>query len=235
MKYYIYLFVFFLFSCSNHHSLDNVAVKQLPDLGDLTKRMEFYVVSEDSASAYSFIFYNYGLRMLGMSIHYDVDGKESDNESEVLFDDTTAVSKFQKAKRTKYKKNDYNTFLHEFSCCMKRASSEYELSELKQILFELTCFQDKSYEVAKSIIKNNNTRKPTYSEVEKAINNTSLKKDFDNILKQYDLKTSKIICGDSPIIIFRRTDLTDLGKRNYDRELGLSVLVRIRLDKLSLP
>ena len=57
MKYYIYLFVFFLFSCSNHHSLDNVAVKQLPDLGDLTKRMEFYVVSEDSASAYSFIFY----------------------------------------------------------------------------------------------------------------------------------------------------------------------------------
>ena len=56
---------------------------------------------------------------------------------------------------------------------MKRASSEYELSELKQILFELTCFQDKSYEVAKSIIKNNNTRKPTYSEVEKAINNTS--------------------------------------------------------------
>lgn len=56
MKYYIYLFVFFLFSCSNHHSQDNVAVKQLPDLGDLTKRMEFYVVSEDSASAYSFIF-----------------------------------------------------------------------------------------------------------------------------------------------------------------------------------
>ena len=103
------------------------------------------------------------------------------------------------------------------------------------IKVELTCFQDKSYEVAKSIIKNNNTRKPTYSEVEKAINNTSLKKDFDNILKQYDLKTSKIICGDSPIIIFRRTDLTDLGKRNYDRELGLSVLVRIRLDKLSLP
>ena len=235
MKYCIYLFVFLLFSCSNLHSQDNVAVKQLPDLGDLTKRMEFYVVSEDSASAYSFIFYNYGLRMLGMSIHCDLDSKESDKEAEVLPDDTTAVSKFQKAKRTKYKKNDYNTFLHEFSCCMKRASSEYELSELKQILFELTCFQDKSYEVAKSIIKNDNTRKPTYSEVEKAINNTSLKKDFANILKQYNLKISKVICGDSPIIIFRRTDLTDLGKRNYDRELGLSVLVRIRLDKLSLP
>ena len=47
MKYYIYLFVFFLFSCSNHHSLDNVAVKQLPDLGDLTKRMEFYVSLEE--------------------------------------------------------------------------------------------------------------------------------------------------------------------------------------------
>ena len=59
--------------------------------------------------------------------------------------------------------------------------------------------------------------------------------DFDDILKQYNLKISKVICGDSPIIIFRRTDLTDLGKRNYDRELGLSVLVRIRLDKLSLP
>lgn len=235
MKYCIYLFVFLLFSCSNLHSQDNVAVKQLPDLGDLTRRMEFYVESEDSASAYSFVFYKYGPTMLGMSIHCDLDSKESDNESEVLFDDTTAVSKFQKAKRTKYKKNDYNTFLHEFSCSIKRASSIYDLSDLKQILFDLTCFQDKSYEVAKSIIKNNNTRKPTYSEVEKAINNTSLKKDFDNILKQYDLKTSKIICGDSPIIIFRRTDLTDLGKRNYDRELGLSVLVRIRLDKLSLP
>ena len=118
---------------------------------------------------------------------------------------------------------------------MKRASSEYELSELKQILFELTCFQDKSYEVAKNLIKNNDTGKPSCSEVEYAINNTSLTYDFDDILKQYNLKTSKVICGDSPIIIFRRTDLTDLGKRNYDRELGLSVLVRIRLDKLSLP
>lgn len=187
--------VLFVFLITNLHSQDNVAVKQLPDLGDLTRRMEFYVESEDSVSAYSFVFYKYGPTMLGMSIHCDLESKESDKEAEVLPDDTTAVSKFQKAKRTKYKKNDYNTFLHEFSCCMKRASSEYELSELKQILFELTCFQDKSYEVAKSIIKNNNTRKPTYSEVEKAINNTSLKKDFDNILKQYDLKTSKIICG----------------------------------------
>ena len=143
--------------------------------------------------------------MLGMSIHCDLDSKESDKEAEVLPDDTTAVSKFQKAKRTKYKKNDYNTFLHEFSCCMKRASSEYD------------------------------TGKPSCSEVEYAINNTSLTYDFDDILKQYNLKISKVICGDSPIIIFRRTDLTDLGKRNYDRELGLSVLVRIRLDKLSLP
>ena len=227
--------VLFIFLNTNLHSQDNVAVKQLSDLGDLTRRMEFYVESEDTVSAYSFVFYKYGPTMLGMSIHCDLESKESDKEAEVLPDDTTAVSKFQKAKRTKYKKNDYNTFLHEFSCCMKRASSEYELSELKQILFELTCFQDKSYEVAKSIIKNNNTRKPTYSEVEKAINNTSLKKDFDNILKQYDLKTSTITCGDSPTIIFRRTDLTDSGKRNYDRELGLSVLVRIRLDKLSLP
>lgn len=235
MKYYIYLFVFFLFSCSNHHSQDNVAVKQLPDLGDLTKRMEFYVVSEDSASAYSFIFYNYGLRMLGMSIHYDLDGKESDNESEVLFDDTTAVCKFPRTRKIKYKKNDYNTFLHEFSCSIKRASSIYDLSDLKQILFELTCFQDKSYEVAKNLIKNNDTGKLSCSEVEYAINNTSLTYDFDDILKQYNLKISKVICGDSPIIIFRRTDLTDLGKRNYDRELGLSVLVRIRLDKLSLP
>ena len=235
MKYCLYLFVFLLFSCSNLHSQDNVAVKQLPDLVDLTRRMEFYVESEDSVSAYSFVFYKYGPTMLGMSIHCDLDSKESDKEAEVLPDDTTAVSKFQKAKRTKYKKNDYNTFLHEFSCCMKRASSEYELSELKQILFELTCFQDKSYEVAKNLIKNNDTGKPSCSEVEYAINNTSLTYDFDDILKQYDLKTSKIICGDSPIIIFRRTDLTDLGKRNYDRELGLSVLVRIRLDKLSLP
>ena len=137
MKYCLYLFVFLLFSCSNLHSQDNVAVKQLPDLGDLTKRMEFYVESEDSASAYSFVFYKYGSAMLGMSVLCDLDNKESDKEAEVLPDDTTAVSKFQKTQRTKYKKNDYNTFLHEFSCCMKRASSVYELSELKQILFKL--------------------------------------------------------------------------------------------------
>lgn len=87
-------------------------MKQLPDLGDLTRRMEFYVESEDSVSAYSFVFYKYGPTMLGMSIHCDLDSKESDKEAEVLPDDTTAVSKFQKAKRTKYKKNDYNDF-----CC----------------------------------------------------------------------------------------------------------------------
>ena len=75
MKYCIYLFVFLLFSCSNLHSQDNVAVKQLPDLGDLTRRMEFYVESEDSVSAYSFVFYKYGPTMLGMSIHCDLEGQ----------------------------------------------------------------------------------------------------------------------------------------------------------------
>ena len=62
---------------------------------------------------------------------------------------------------------------------------------------------------------------------------------YNLFTRVYQLKlippTGKVICGDSPILIFRRTELADSGRRNYDREIGLSVLVRIRLDKLSLP
>lgn len=233
MKYCIYLFIFFLFSCSNLHSQDKVLVKQLSDLGKLSKRMEFYFEYEDTVSAYSFIFYNYGPRMLGMSICCDLDDKESNKKTEFFYEDTTAVSKLTNTQKKEYKKKDYTSFLYEFSCCMKKASSIYDLSALKQILFELTCFQDKSYEVAKNIIKNNNTRNPTYSDIEHAINNTSLKKNFDDILKPYNLKTSKIICGDSPILIFKRTELTESGMKKYDKEIGLSVLVRIKLNKIN--
>ena len=229
MKYYIYLFIFFLFSCSNSH--DSVVVKQLSDLGDLSKRIELYMEYEDSASAYSFNFYNYGSRKLGLSISYDSDEKEYEKESEDLSDDTAAVSKYPEIKRSKYKKIDYKTFLHEFACCMKKASSIYDLSTLNQISFGLTFFQDKSYEVAKKLMKDNNTIHPAYADVEHAIYNTSIKNDFDDILKPYGLKVSEINCGDSHIIIFRRTDLTDFGKRNYDREFGLAVAVRFRLSK----
>ena len=114
---------------------------------------------------------------------------------------------------------------------MEKANSIYDLSTLKQILFGLTCFQDKSYEVAKNIIKDNKANNPTYSDIEHAIYNTSLKNDFNDVLKPYGLKVSEILCGDSPIMLFRRNDLTDFGKRNYNREFGLSVQVRIRLSK----
>lgn len=231
MKIYVYLFVFLLSSCFNTNTGKRVAVKRLSDTAFESKRIEFYMEYEDSASAYSYIFYEYGKQMLGMSISCDLDEKEADKKTVVLFADTTAVSKSSELERMKNKRTDYKKFLYEFACCMEKANSIYDLSTLKQILFRLTCFQDKSYEVAKNIINDNNANNPTYSDIEHAIYNTSLKNDFNDVLKPYGLKVSEILCGDSPIMLFRRNDLTDFGKRNYNREFGLSVQVRIRLSK----
>lgn len=106
---------------------------------------------------------------------------------------------------------DYKGFLTEMDLCLNAALNEKEQINLKYITFRLANCTDIAVKTS-NIFYKGKERSITHQSILDAIQNTSLKKDFNIILNKYDLQIANEKCYEE-IYIVKKSDF--LNNSNY--------------------
>jgi len=97
----------------------------------------------------------------------------------------------------------YDDIIEEFGLCMQKASMDFQIGSLDEIIIEISDLGDCSVDINNyyqsirpPIVPNDYYLGPFYHDVAKAISMSGLKKDLNNVLKSYNVKIETIEFSD---------------------------------------
>lgn len=165
----------------------------------------FILKNKKDTSAYSFIFTemdNHTLLEIFNSPYY----KYYMIERESDLKDTTAISNGEGKRRAgKYYSLDYPKLLSEFEQCLFAFSKNNNINKLKSIKFRLGNMTNLAITTTNTIMNFKNIRSIKHQDIDDALKKTSLNRDLNKILNNYNLKIKSIHCQEEIYLIDRST------------------------------
>lgn len=170
---------------------------------------EYFIINKGDTSAYSFIFRS------GRTYPHDCNMEIVNwpRYKQYLIPKDTIISCYEP---------NYNDFLKEMDLCLNVALNEKDSINLKHIVFRLVNCTDIAIKTSKLFYKMKK-KDITHQNILDALQKTSLKEDFNRILKKYNLHVANENCYEE-IYLIKKSDFLNNSNYSNKKEVPDSIL-----------
>ena len=166
------------------------------------KRTEFFVVTKNDTSAFSFIIETRENKV-GWIEFGQFPAKKDFQSISGSSNDTTAF-RISDSRNHKYHIPNYKELIHEMDLCLGAASKVYDLTTMDAMLGLLSAFGDIAVMTTNQLNANCKLNKYGYywySDIEKELAKTPLAEDLSIMLKKYNRRVKRISCWEEILTI----------------------------------
>ena len=182
------------------------------------KRTEFFVVTKNDTSAFSFIIETRENKV-GWIEFGQFPAKKDFQSISGSSNDTTAF-RISDSRNHKYHIPNYKELIHEMDLCLGAASKVYDLTTMDAMLGLLSAFGDIAVMTTNQLNANCKLNKYGYywySDIEKELAKTPLAEDLSIMLKKYNRRVKRISCWEEILTIPKEAMLD----RNISKDLSI--------------
>lgn len=182
------------------------------------KRTEFFVVTKNDTSAFSFIIETRENKV-GWIEFGQFPAKKDFQSISGSSNDTTAF-RISDSRNHKYHIPNYKELIHEMDLCLGAASKVYDLTTMDAMLGLLSAFGDIAVMTTNQLNANCKLNKYGYywhSDIEKELAKTPLAEDLSIMLKKYNRRVKRISCQEEILTIPKEAMLDN----NISKDLSI--------------
>lgn len=182
------------------------------------KRTEFFVVTKNDTSAFSFIIETRENKV-GWIEFGQFPAKKDFQYINGSSNDTTAF-RISDSRNHKYHIPNYKELIHEMDLCLGAASKVYDLTTMDAMLGLLSAFGDIAVMTTNQLNANCKLNKYGYywySDIEKELAKTPLAEDLSIMLKKYNRRVKRISCQEGLVSVPKEVMLG----RNISKDLSI--------------
>ena len=182
------------------------------------KRTEFFVVTKNDTSAFSFIIETRENKV-GW-IEFGLFPAQKDFQSISGSSNDTTAFRISDSRNHKYHIPNYKELIHEMDLCLGAASKVYDLTTMDAMLGLLSAFGDIAVMTTNQLNANCKLNKYGYywySDIEKELAKTPLAEDLSIMLKKYNRRVKRISCQEGILTISKEAMLD----RNISKDLSI--------------
>ena len=182
------------------------------------KRTEFFVVTKNDTSAFSFIIETRENKV-GWIEFGQFPAKKDFQSISGSSNDTTAF-RISDSRNHKYHIPNYKELIHEMDLCLGAASKVYDLTTMDAMLGLLSAFGDIAVMTTNQLNANCKLNKYGYywySDIEKELAKTPLAEDLSIMLKKYNRRVKRISCQEGLVSVPKEAMLDN----NISKDLSI--------------